>query len=455
MFIHNKIKYIYGPNLLPQSMIKKLALLFYLINSIICMAQTSSYIPIDTLDIAYRQRLKALYNERAAQNQLLFKSYPEKAMRNALVETGKEINEDFLKRVDKGYFVYSGFYEQQINALFQKIVSANPQYSGLATSHILLSFAQDPNAAAIGNGFVVINLPLFAEVKNEYELAFILCHELAHNLLNHPYEGLVKYARIKTSSDIKRQTREIEKQRYNKAGNALGLYRKIIYGSRKEQRDVEFQADSLGFVLYKNAFSGKESLAIESFKTLDEMDKEKDSLQPEDYERLFSSSRQPFKKEWIAADEISGYKYDKSNQSWQVDSLKTHPDCVDRANRLQVQYGISKEGSITANANFYNDVIIHARHDHVLGLYVLKEYGKSLYEALLLLKGDTQNTYLKQMVYYNLVKIQEAQKSYTMNKYVETVAPAYSYSYNTYLSFLRQLRKSEMSEIINQYSNQL
>jgi len=431
-------------------MVKKITLLFCLIYLFTCTAQ-SGYTAIDTANVAWRNKLKAAYNQRVAQTLLSFKNLPDKSYSKDLAASYAEINTEFTDKVNRGQFVQGPYYEDQINALLKKIASANPEYASLASAQILLSFAETPNAYAMGDGFVVVNLPLFANVYTEDEVAFILCHELAHNLLNHPRNGLLEYVKLKNSSDIKKRTREIEKQKYNKGETASNLFKKIVYANRKRHREVEFQADSLGFVLYKNAFAGKESAALKSFITLDDMDREKDSLLPVDYEKLFSSDKQPFNKEWILGEEISKYKYDKTLKFWQIDSLKTHPDCADRAKRLQTVFKIGTENTEDP-LPAYQDVVKRAKYDHLMGLFVLKEYGKSLYQSLLLLKYDPDNAYLRGMVHDAFLKIQEAQKNYTMNKYVDTMSPRYSYSYNTFLSFVRQLRKSEISEIINQYS---
>lgn len=431
-------------------MAKTITLLICLINLFICQAQFANYTSIDTSNVDYRNNLKVIYAERAAKTLLLLKDYPAKNVKKVLTQSYNRVNNEFINKINNGFFIKDSFYEDRINTLFKKIVDANPQYKALASTKILLSFSDTPNAYAMGDGFVVVNLPLLGNLKNEYELAFIICHELAHNLLNHPSDGLLEYAKTQTSHEIKKQTHEIDKNKYNKAENASHFYKKIVYDNRKKHRGVEFQADSLGYILYSNAFAGKEAIALKSFSTLDDMDIEKDSLELNDYEKLFSSDKQPFKEKWISDDEISMYNYDKTLKFWQIDSLKTHPDCIDRANRLKTIFLIDTENDEVHTT--YDDVAARAKYDHITGLYFLKEYGKSLYEALLLLKDNDNNTYLKSLVYSNLVKIQEAQKNYTMNKYVETVNPRYSNSYNKFLSFLRQLRKSEMTELINQYS---
>lgn len=57
------------------------------------------------------------------------------------------------------------------------------------------------------------------------------------------------------------------------------------------------------------------------------------------------------------------------------------------------------------------------------------------------------------MVKSNLEKIIEAQKKYELNKYVDNPNfKNYSNIYNVFLSFIRELRKSELQEILNHYS---
>lgn len=427
------------------------SLLLYII-AFSSFSQQSKFTPIDTLSSLYKSDLILLYNERSAVQMASYKKFPERNLRSSLVESYKEYNDEFLEKVKQGHFIQGTYYNDRLNDIFQQIVKANTKYAQLASTKILLSFSDAPNAYAMGNGFVVVNIPLIASIKNEYELAFVICHELAHNLLNHPENGMVAYAKLLKSDEIKEKTKEIRRNKYNRADNARSLYREILYNNRKKARLIEFQADSLGFVLYKNAFKGKEFLAVKGFETLDDMDRDKDSLQPQDYKKLFSSPAQPFKNEWLAADEISGYKYNKTRKFWDVDSLKTHPDCVDRAIRLKQIFkpGEALADSSDSDASFV-EIKKNAGYDNVLGLFILKQYGKSLYQALLLLKDDESSGFLKQMVFANLARIHESQLNYTMNKYVDTVNPKYAYSYNVFLTFLRQLRKSEFNTIINQY----
>src|SRR5690606_41374204 len=86
------------------------------------------------------------------------------------------------------------------------------------------------------------------------QLAYIICHEIAHNLMHHSYSSIVDYDKLKNSEELKKQTREIEKQKYNKGQIASGLYKDIVYGKRKNNRKYEHKEDSQGYILFNNTF---------------------------------------------------------------------------------------------------------------------------------------------------------------------------------------------------------
>ena len=407
---------------------------------------------LDTIDKGYKKQLRDLYSARVGKQVLAFdKEISERKIRKDVEASYKELSDDFIENINKGFFVNDKAYSEFLEGIVNTIKDNNPEYPNIANTRILLSFGTSPNAYAIGNDVIVVYIPLIKSINNEYELAFIISHEIAHNLLRHSYNGMIEYATMANSSEIRKQTREIEKQKYNKAQIASGLYKDIVYGKRKNHRKLEHQADSLGFVLYKNAFKGREYQALRSLETLDDIDKERDSLLASDYVALFNTEKVPFKSQWIENEEISRYKYDKTPKFWEVDSLKTHPDCGIRAGFVQKHFMV-KPADPGSPSDKFMMLKKSSAFNHVLGLYAIEEYGKSLYESLLLLKHDQKNAFLNKLVHQNLLKLQEAQKNYTLNKYLDTINPKYSNSYNTFLYFVRQLRKSELNAIIEKYT---
>lgn len=410
-----------------------------------------SFTPIDTSNVEYRNALKNLYSKRVVNQEKSFKeNISDSKISKEVASIYKEVTTEFVKSIEKGQFVDSPLYREKLDEILNNLKSSNPEYPTLANIKILLSHGSSPNAYAIGNDIIVIYIPLIKKVRNEYELAYIISHEIAHNILNHSYNGIIGYASLKQSDEIKQKTKELKRQKYNRAGEAITLYKDLVYGSSKNSRKLERQADSLGYILYQNAYKGFEYEVVESLNLLETIDKERDSLVLTEYISLFQTDQFTFKEDWINNDELRRYKYDNTPKFWTIDSLKTHPDGAIRAEFIQTKFNVTQSDLQEASDGF-KAIQFASNYNDVLGLFVIKEYGKSLYEALLLLKNEPENVFLKNMVYENLIKIQEAQKSYTLDRHLDRPNPGNSDSYNSFLYFIRDLRRKELNNIINQY----
>lgn len=60
-----------------------------------------------------------------------------------------------------------------------------PQEKPVAQAHIILLAAEYPLAGTPGRGYVVLSRGLMRRLKNEGELAFVMAHELSHQILEH------------------------------------------------------------------------------------------------------------------------------------------------------------------------------------------------------------------------------------------------------------------------------
>ena len=284
-------------------------------------------------------------------------------------------------------------------------------------------------------------------------MAFIICHEISHNLLKHSYKSIVKRAKYANSDVLKKQIKSVKKTKFGKGAMASNFLKENVYNNRKENRFKEHEADSLGTILFKNTFKGNQGIVIQTLKSLETLDVATDSLVINDFKKLFTTSNQPFNDQWINTDEFTIYKYDKTSKFWNVDSLRTHPDALVRAKYIEEKFKITEsENKMTENLNF-NELKTQAKYHYVLGLYSLENYGESLYESLILLKNEENNIYVKNIVKENLIKIIDAKQRYEFNKYVDTPNfKSYSNSYNTFLTFIRELRMNEIKEILTHYS---
>ena len=438
----------YNPRVISQ--IKWLPICFILIFQ---FSNGQNFIPVDTLNVEYRQNLKNLYAKRVSIQEGIFKqNLTDPSIRKEVESIYKEVSTGFMEGIDKGYFLDDRMYREQFDAILNNLKTSNPELSNIENTKILLSPGTSPNAYAVGNDIVVVYIPLLKKIRNQYQLAFIISHEIAHNILNHSYNGIIKKASLKNSKALIQKTKELKKKKYNRGSEAITLYRDLVYGSTQNSRKLEQQADSLGFIIFKNAYAGKEYEAVKSLENLENIDKETDSLVTQDYINLFETEQLLFRESWIDNAELESYKYDSSIKFWAIDSLRTHPDSGIRAASIKNNFHI-KESEFHKDSDSFNEMKFASWNNDALGLYVIKEYGKSLYETLLLLKKDPENSFLRNLVYQNLTKIQAAQKSYTLDRYVDRPHPKNSDSYNSFLNFLRELRRKEMNIIINNYKS--
>ncbi len=125
-----------------------------------------------------------------------------------------------------------------------------------------------PNAFTTNQGIIFVNMGLFPRLDNEAQLAFILCHEIAHYVEKHVIEGYVKSAEI-----------DLKKGKYKNATSYEKLMMKNLYS-----QDHEMEADIKGFALFaKTAYSMESIPAV--FDILEAADEP--HLSPKTPETLF------------------------------------------------------------------------------------------------------------------------------------------------------------------------
>lgn len=423
------------------------AILFNLVG--ITSVNAQQEILIDTSNYQFRTSLEEYYSKKNlklddeatlfnnSEAQLQFKlRYAEK-------------RKDFSLLIKKGIFVEDKKYTPLIEEIFRDIKKANSG-AGLDSIKVILSIAKESNAYNIGEGIVVVNLPLIAKFENKFQLAYVISHEIAHQKLNHVFNAMIDYVNKRNSKDVEEKLSQIEKQKFNKASSASSILKKLIYNDRSKSRIKEHEADSLGYVFFNRTYPEQKQEALKTLEILKNIDQVKDSLSKKDYIAIFETPDLKFKEEWLVSDALANYNYQKIDKSWEVDSLRTHPDCDIRKKYLINKFLLHETDKVTHSSE-YVKMISKSGKEYAFGLYFLEEYGKSLYFALLELKKNQKDVILRKMLYDNLVKIREARNTYTLNKYLELESPQFSDNYNQFLSFIRNLKKNELNELISNF----
>lgn len=156
--------------------------------------------------------------------------------------------ENTNKELDKDFFLSTRFFIDEL-LLSGKVIFNDPVtiYINKVADYILadepelrkkLRFytlkTNTPNAFSTDQGVVLVTTGLIAQLENEAQLGFILCHEIIHYIEKHVRNGYV-------------ENKNITKGR----GEYSGLsYRSRISQLSKYSKDLEFEADKQGIDMY-------------------------------------------------------------------------------------------------------------------------------------------------------------------------------------------------------------
>lgn len=376
---------------------------------------------------------------------------PDKVVRKELQQVVTDFTNKFKQDVADRKFIYHPEVSPLLQTIFQKIVDANPGYD-LSDIQVLLGLDAAPNAYNRGDNIVVINFPLMSKLEDEGQLAFVICHEIAHQKLDHVYSSLTQHVFKANSPEMIQKAKEIKGQKYNKKQVVMAELKDFVYDNRRFKRAYEFQADSLGFLLFEKAYPKNRSNVINALEILQFLDEEKDSLVLKDYQDIFKHRNLEFNSSWLESEDFTQYNYQKNNKFWHVDSLRTHPEIPYRVNNLKKIFDISENTNVITD-NAYHQLKEKIKIDEIEMFFEIKQYGESLYRTMIALKYTPDNKRLHQLMVKNLDKITAYKKEYKLNQCLATESARFSDSYNAFLAFVRNMRFSNLNQLKQSYEN--
>ncbi|MDO5980125.1 M48 family metallopeptidase [Flavivirga spongiicola] len=190
-----------------------------------------------------------------------------------------------------------------------------------------------PNASAYGNGVFVINLGLFTLLDSEDEIAFVICHELAHHSLLHIKKKIDNYISKTNSKELKYKISKIKRKRYGQNSARMELLKDLNFDFSEHSRESEIEADIKGFDYFSKTKYDKNA-AISALKKLGNIEKLVFRYEI-DWEAIFNLNDYRFNKNLLIKEESmfnSNILID--DNAWDIDSLKSHPDINIRINKL-------------------------------------------------------------------------------------------------------------------------
>ena len=101
---------------------------------------------------------------------------------------------------------------------------------------------------------------------------------------------------------------------------------------------------------------------------------------------------------------------------------------------------------------FFFKIVVISDFEMVESEYFFKNLDKCLYYALQLLSKYPNNRYLHSTIAKCLYEMHQAQKQHKLNKYVEHTAPHHTETYKALLTFIHNLRLTEIAKIGYHYA---
>jgi Zn-dependent protease with chaperone function len=343
------------------------------------------------------------------------------------------------------YFLTNDPLTEMVRRITDRIYTANPHLP--RDVNVYVHRSQIPNAVSYGEGTFAIMLGLIERLETEDQLAFVMCHELAHYYRQHAELTASRIAALQSDKDIRKEIRDIRSSVYNRYARIKDLLESINLSTNHHSRQAEFEADSLGLTYYLNTDYDRRA-PLRVMEILDGVDEPafKGAL---DLRSHFSFEAFPFNDKWDRYSP-SELVYASMVES-ETDTMKTHPSCDKRLIRLQDLLGLS-DAPPPGTDNLFEPLRLRASFETLQALYHFREYGRAFYVALVLSQQYPDHPYPQAMVSKTLYQLFKAQEAHKLHKVLAHPHPRFDENYNRVLSFLGTLRLHEIANLAYEYA---
>ena len=353
--------------------------------------------------------------------------------------------EYLIKTINDDQFILDEEFTPYLTTVLNRIYDANPQLPRETRVYALRSNAA--NAVSFGDGTLGFTLALLARMESEDQIAFVLCHEIAHYHSEHAVKDLTTLARLNYDKELKKKLDAIKKNPYGQYTRLTEVFKQMGLSLNHHSRVHEYEADSLG-LLFFNATSYRSSEAIRVMEILDSVDTPSNQHLI-NFRKNFEFKEFPYKESWES--------YQKSTTwhagSTEPDSLRTHPECKKRIVALQRQIqGLQNSDQPKKNVESkVSPFQKESEFELIESAYHFHQFGEALFRSLLLIEDYPQNIYLQAMIGKSLYMIFKNQQNHTLGKVIELPDPRFPENYDRFLTFIHKLRLTEISSLAYYY----
>jgi len=354
----------------------------------------------------------------------------------------KSINELF----DNKELIAASEVDAYLTSITNEIISKNPELKTIAP-HFFFSRSWVPNAYSTGEGTIVFNIGLFTKLKNESQVAFVICHELAHLFLQHSNKKIEKHISMFYSDEFQKTLKKLQKKEFDRKAELDKLEMGMAFKSFRHSRDSESEADSTGlyFLQHTNYDCGE---ALTALALLDDIDAESIDINSS-LKKLFTTAEFPFKDRWLQQEEVFFGGLEKKEKPID-DSLKTHPDCQVRIKKLTpVIEKIAQENTrkFLQPEQQFAEVQMRFQFEIINYCIAQKKVSRAMFYAVQLLEKYPENSYLVGTAGECFNEMYIKQKEHLLNTIAELPSPYREKKYNTILEFISRLSLKDINSL--------
>lgn len=415
------------------------------------IAQT--YVPIDTANFEKRKQISKDYLKKQKEFVKSLKTEFTSSELPYAKKIFKESKDEFNDEILHGDYIFEDSIQGLLNQIVQKLQQANTNIPDKVDFYVSRNITL--NAMSMADKSFLMNLGSFYFLENEQQMAALISHEFAHSILKHQFISIKKAYKMETD-EARKNLEQVKKSRYGRGARALERFKDMLYSNGKMNRQQEYEADSLGYVLFKNA-GYKPTEYLNAFQLMMEYD----TIRPKYmdlniYRKVFEFPGLKFREEWFKMEDFSGYDYTKFKEKYNSDSLKSHPELAERIAKLDTHFQELKQKSESAKPSDWFAAINNlAKYESLSSLDLTEEYGFGVYVCLWRMSGDkaADKAFYEQWLGKYFTKILKARKDYNLNRYLDRVDPRnHSLAYQQFLNFMWNLKISEIEQIAKYYS---
>ena len=332
--------------------------------------------------------------------------------RDVLAQEGSKLEraskEDFLLQSNfaldaillSGRVLYNDPIGEYLNSIKDYLLKDQPE----ARDSIRIFVVRSPlvNAFCTNNGIVLVHMGLLAKVKNEAQLAYILCHEFQHFLRQHPITRFVEDKKRRS------QLRIVDFEDFED----------YILAKNRYSREQELEADAEGIELFLQS----DYAASELDGTFDVMRYAYLPFEDREWSAEFFDSENFWLPPNLAPDTIQAISAEEDYD----DSRLSHPNISTR--RKAVQDRLEEEALTGKDYIISKERFQHAqttcRFEMAHQFLNARSYERAIYQSFLLLQEHPRSYFLKRTIaqsLYGLVKFKNARSFYAVHEDYEDI----------------------------------